>query len=145
MKTDTEKQAREARAQRIRSKAKLPSLVGQTPNDGTRVKVIRTNGDETWLTFKKEQGKTFLYITNGFYPLIATPYGHFVCGPISIKRIYWESVASHLNTQAATTAETSTQQGKWDEKHEYEKDLEHESRMDYESDQLAGNPPEYED
>ncbi len=30
----------------------------------------------------------------------------------------------------------------WDEKAERDRDLEHESRQDYESDQLAGNPPE---
>ncbi len=38
--------------------------------------------------------------------------------------------------QEPTTVKT------FNEKEEHEKDLEHESRQDYESDQLAGNPPE---
>ncbi len=44
--------------------------------------------------------------------------------------------ASNPTRQDSDTAET------FNEKEEHEKDLEHESRQDYESDQLAGNPPE---
>ncbi len=50
-----------------------------------------------------------------------------------------KTAASHLNKAEATAVKT------FNEKEEHEKDLQWESREAYESDQLAGNPPEYEE
>ncbi len=61
-----------------------------------------------------------------------------MCADIANKALK-ALVALNPTRQDSTTVKT------FNEKEEHEKDLEHESRQDYESDQLAGNPAEYGD
>jgi hypothetical protein len=56
--------------------------------DPEYAKAILQGGGETLVRFKKEEGKTFLWITNGWYPLQGNGYGSLSAGPVSFKRVY---------------------------------------------------------